>query len=223
MTTSPLAIVAVKVTLTIWKYQLKNRVLEWGKFQVMETKASLFPTRVKIQCWMILLLSRGPITVYPKLHQTWTRVSPKSSGASATRAKTIRGFSKIWLSYPMAHQAKIFKIINSLGKPTTPYNIWTRTLTTVPKGWWSKVLSWTLLKMEWKWCRELEPLKLVKTFKVSNQKFHPWMVSKVITVIERLESTQRKYMVVLIHKEATLTIPTRALSLDPRIRLLSKA
>jgi hypothetical protein len=38
---------------------------------------------------------QGPITVYPKLHQTWTRVSPKSSGASATRAKTIRGFSKI--------------------------------------------------------------------------------------------------------------------------------
>jgi hypothetical protein len=186
VTTNLLAIVGVKVTLTIWKYQLKNKVLAW-KFQVMVTREYLFPTQAKTPCWMILHPSRGLITVYPKLHPTSTRVSPRSSGASAIRAKTIRGFSKISLSCPMAHQAKIFKIISSLGKQTTPYNIWTLTLIMGQREWWPKVLSWTLLKTEWNWCRELEPLKLVKIFPVSNQKFHPWAVSKAITVIERLE------------------------------------
>ena len=146
----------------------------------MVTKASLCPIQAKIQCWMILHLSKGPIIVYPKQHLMWTRVNPRNSDALVIRVKTTKGFSKILLSFQMAHQAKIFKITNSLGKPTIKYSIWIQTLKLGPTRWLFKVLSWTRLRMESNSSRDLEPLKPVQILQASSPKFR-------ITVIELSE------------------------------------
>ena len=152
----------------------------------METKPYLFP-QAKIRCWMTLRLSREPIIVYPKQHRMSTRVSLRSLGALATRARTIRGFSKILLNCPTAHQAKIFKIINSPGNPIIQCNIWTQISKQDLRAWCLKAPSWAHLKMEWPWYSLLDRLKLAQIFPVSNQKSLQcqWEVCSKITVIEQ--------------------------------------
>lgn len=183
----------------------------------METKPYSFRTLAKTPCWMTPPLSRGPIIVYPKQPRMSIRVSLRNLGASATRVRTIRGFSKISLNCRTAHLAKIFKIINSLGNPTT----WTQISIQDRREHQDRAHSWAHPRTAWACFSQVALPKPELIFPVSNRMSHLWASSK-ITVIELLASIQPKYTEAATAKAAK-TIKTKALSYGLRTRQPSKA
>lgn len=183
----------------------------------METKPFSSRTLAKTPCWMTPPLSRGPIIVYPKQPQMSTRVSLRNLDASATRVRTIRGFSKISLNCRTAHLAKIFKIINSLGNPTT----WTQISIQDRKVHQDRARSWARPRTAWACFSQVALPKPVQICPVSNRMSHHWASSR-ITVIELLESIQPRYTEAAMAK-AVKIIKTKALSYGLRTRQPNKA